>query len=150
MRRRRYGTFQLLSLARSFPATWIRPSDGRSSLRISRRKVDLPEPDGPTRKTNSPFSTSRVTFSRAGRLWFGYAFVTLSKWITGLSRAPAEYGRCGRGKPAGRSYLAFPAVRPVWPQDSLGGKLVADVQHWLRACLGGLGATTREPGRILK
>src|SRR5215467_12852303 len=87
MRRRRYGTFQLVSLARSFPATWMRPSDGRSSLRISRRKVDLPEPDGPTRKTNSPFSTSRVTFSRAGRLWLGYVFVTLSKWITSPSHA---------------------------------------------------------------
>src|SRR5215471_11607074 len=90
MRRRRYGTFQLVSLARSFPATWIRPSVGRSSRRISRRKVDLPEPDGPTRKTNSPFSTSRLTFSRAGRLWLVYVLVTLSKWITGPSHALDE------------------------------------------------------------
>src|SRR5215468_10604215 len=90
MRRRRWGTFQLFSLARSFPATWIRPSDGRSSRRISRRKVDLPEPDGPTRKTNSPFSTSRLTFSSAGRLWLVYVLVTLSKWITGPSHALDE------------------------------------------------------------
>src|SRR5499427_1887992 len=115
MRRRRYGTFQLVSLARSFPATWIRPSVGRSSRRISRRKVDLPEPDGPTRKTNSPFSTSRVTFSSAGRLWLGYVFVTLSKWITGPSHVlGGKEDSRGPGKPAGRRYLAFPGSCPVW------------------------------------
>src|SRR5215467_6423183 len=129
MRRRRYGTFQLVSLARSFPATWIRPSVGRSSRRISRRKVDLPEPDGPTRKTNSPFSTSRLTFSRAGRLWLVYVLVTLSKWITGPSHAldeirtvrPRELGtRCYR--PTGWSLRWSPA----WPDDSLGGKIGSD------------------------
>src|SRR5262245_31735278 len=93
----------------------MRPSDGRSSRRISRRNVDLPEPDGPTRKTNSPFSTSRVTFSRAGRLWLGYAFVTLSKWITGPSHV------LGRNKdvagpenqPAAATWPSL-AARPVW------------------------------------
>src|SRR5580693_2265704 len=90
MRRRRCGTFQLVRRARSLPATWIRPSVGRSSFSTSRRKVDLPDPDGPTRKTNSPFSTSRVTFSSAGRLWLGYVLVTLSKWITGPSHAVDE------------------------------------------------------------
>ena len=29
-------------------------------------KVDLPEPEGPMRKTNSPFSTSTLTLSSAG------------------------------------------------------------------------------------
>src|SRR5215468_1310271 len=111
MRRRRWGTFQLFSLARSFPATWIRPSVGRSSRRISRRKVDLPEPDGPTRKTNSPFSTSRLTFSRAGRLWLGYVLVTLSKWITGPSHAIDEYGPYGRGDRGAPPLPAFPAGR---------------------------------------
>src|SRR5207344_3635912 len=109
MRRLRYGTFQLVSRARSRPATWIRPSVGRSSLSTSRRNVDFPEPDGPTRKTNSPFSTSRLTFSSAGRLWLVYVLVTLSKWITGPSHALDENtDSCGRGtrEPAA---TAFPA-----------------------------------------
>src|SRR5215469_12300923 len=112
----------------------MRPSDGRSARRIRRRKVDLPEPDGPTRKTNSPFSTSRLTFSRAGRLWLAYVLVTLSKWITGPSHVLGEYGRMRpreRGRPP---LLAIPAdlrgAAPVWPDDSLGVKLGSDVQHW--------------------
>jgi len=50
----------------SRPATWIAPVVGRSSLRVSRRKVDFPEPDAPTRKTNSPLATSRLMLSSAG------------------------------------------------------------------------------------
>src|SRR5215472_2201347 len=103
IRRRSSGTRQLVSRARSLPATWILPSVGRSSRRINRRNVDLPEPDGPTRKTNSPFSTSRLTFSRAGRLWLAYVLVTLSKWITGPSHVLGEIGThaaTGAGAPA--------------------------------------------------
>src|ERR1700722_5064685 len=120
MRRRRWGTFQFVSRARSLPATWIRPEVGRSSFRTSRRKVDLPEPDGPTRKTNSPFSTSRFTFSRAGRPWFTYVLVTLSKWITGPSPVADEMlnGLAGWRNRA-----------PVWSRASLGGKLAWKVQH---------------------
>src|SRR6266567_2523505 len=117
--RRRCGTFQLVSRARSLPATWIRPSVGRSSLSTRRKKVDLPDPDGPTRKTNSPFSTSISTFSRAGRLWFGYALVTFSKWITGLSHALDEM----------RTACWDANRAPVWPGASLGGKLAWNVQH---------------------
>ena len=43
----------------SLPATKMRPLVGRSSLLSRRMKVDLPDPDGPTRKTNSPFWMSR-------------------------------------------------------------------------------------------
>src|SRR5262245_434338 len=78
---------------------------------MSRRKVDLPEPDGPTRKTNSPFSTSRLTFSSAGRLWLVYVLVTLSKWITGPSHALDEIrtpAAAGHGNPP---LPAFPAGR---------------------------------------
>ena len=60
MLRRRYGTFHDDSVAMSLPATKIRPCSGDSSLFTRRRNVDLPEPDAPTRKTNSPFSTSTV------------------------------------------------------------------------------------------
>ena len=69
--RRSAGTFQFVRRARSLPATRILPSLGRSSRRISRRNEDLPEPDGPTRKTNSPLLTVRSTFSSAARFWFG-------------------------------------------------------------------------------
>src|SRR5215469_18214668 len=113
IRRRSSGTRQLVSRARSLPATWILPSVGRSSLRINRKNVDLPEPDGPTRKMNSPFSTSMLTFSSAGRLWLGYSLVTLSKWITDSSHA---IGRMGG---EGGSHLD-------WPRDSLGGKLASN------------------------
>ena len=37
----------------------------------------MPEPDAPTRKTNSPFSTSTLTSSRAGRLGPPYGLETL-------------------------------------------------------------------------
>ena len=51
---------------RSFPSTSICPRVGTSSRITSRRNVDLPEPEGPIRKANSPLSTSMVTSSRAG------------------------------------------------------------------------------------
>ncbi|OLT54345.1 hypothetical protein BJF88_09385 [Cellulosimicrobium sp. CUA-896] len=64
--RRRCGTFQLDSEPRSRPATNTLPRVGRSSRRMRCRQVDLPEPEAPTRKTNSPRRTSRDTSSTAG------------------------------------------------------------------------------------
>src|SRR3954453_14107610 len=58
MLRRRYGTFQWLSLPMSLPATQMVPPSGSSSLVNRRRKVDFPEPEGPTRNTNSPLAMS--------------------------------------------------------------------------------------------
>ena len=49
----------------SLPATKMRPSRGLSSRLSRRRKVDFPEPDGPTRKTNSPFWISTDASRRA-------------------------------------------------------------------------------------
>ena len=66
MLRRSWGTFQWLSCEMSRPATTIRPLVACSSRSRSLRKVDFPEPDGPTRKTNSPFWTSAVTSSERG------------------------------------------------------------------------------------
>ena len=57
---------------------WISRS---SSLTI----VDLPEPDGPMKKTNSPLSIETDTSSSDGRWAFGYVFVTCSSAITGRS-----------------------------------------------------------------
>ena len=47
--------------------TWMIPAVGRSSRKIKRKKVDLPEPESPTRKTNSPLTISNETVSSAGR-----------------------------------------------------------------------------------
>ena len=44
----------------SLPATKSRPLSAVSSRLISRSIVDLPDPEGPTRKTNSPFSMVAV------------------------------------------------------------------------------------------
>ncbi len=65
MLRRRKGTFQGLSWAMSFPATQIRPPSGSSSLLSRRMNVDFPEPDGPTRNTNSPLWMSADAWRRA-------------------------------------------------------------------------------------
>jgi len=52
--RRRCGTLERDSLATSCPSTMTRPVDGSSSLMRSRFSVDLPAPEEPTAKTNSP------------------------------------------------------------------------------------------------
>src|SRR3954454_11371315 len=82
MRRRSFGTFQPAMRSTSRPSMKTRPKVGRFSRRTSRRKVDLPEPEAPTRNTNSPFSTSTDTSSRAARCCPGYVMVTFSKLIT--------------------------------------------------------------------
>ena len=64
--RRKYGTLRLEIDPRSCPSTWILPFEGFSSLRISRRKLDLPDPDAPTRNTNSPRRISTSTSFSAG------------------------------------------------------------------------------------
>ena len=43
----------------SMSSIMIRPDDTFSSPAIMRRRVDLPQPDGPTRTQNSPSSTCR-------------------------------------------------------------------------------------------
>ncbi|SCM75769.1 hypothetical protein KL86PLE_30216 [uncultured Pleomorphomonas sp.] len=45
----------------SAPSMAMRPEVVSSRPAISRSKVDLPQPDGPTKTTNSPLSTSRST-----------------------------------------------------------------------------------------
>ena len=54
--RRRYGTARLRSFSTAKPLTSALPEVGRSSAVRILMMVDLPEPDGPTRKTNSPSS----------------------------------------------------------------------------------------------
>ena len=50
---------------RSSPSTRISPSLGRSMAAMRWSSVDLPEPDGPMRATNSPFRISRLTWCSA-------------------------------------------------------------------------------------
>ena len=83
--RRNSGTLRWLSSPKSTPSTSIVPSVGSSSLSINRINVDLPEPDEPTKKTNSPSSIFRSISERAGSGVFGYCFETWSKRITAHS-----------------------------------------------------------------
>src|SRR5690606_38499366 len=78
-----------------------------SSLRISRRNDDFPEPDAPTRKTNSPLRISRVTLLSAGRVLPAYDFDTASNLIIAAHRT------CGSAQlpAATRTCVAFPASR---------------------------------------
>ena len=62
----------------SLPLTTTRPLLGVTSCSSSLMIVDLPEPDGPMKKTNSPFSIETDTSSSDGRDAFGYVFVTCS------------------------------------------------------------------------
>ncbi len=68
MERRKAGTFHDDSRATSLPSTSTVPDVGVSSRSSSRRNVDLPDPDGPTRNTNSPLSISSETSLSAGRV----------------------------------------------------------------------------------
>lgn len=67
--RRSPGTFQLCRRLRSLPATKMRPLVARYSRSTSLMKVDLPEPELPTRKTNSPLSMVTFTSDSAARRW---------------------------------------------------------------------------------
>src|ERR1035438_1840173 len=81
--RRKYGTFQGASVPTSLPATQISPSSVRSSFVTNRKKVVLPEPDGPTMNTNSPRGMSTVTSRRAATEPL-YVLVTWLKRIMSL------------------------------------------------------------------
>ena len=67
--RRRSGTLEPLRRPRSRPPTMILPPVGSTSFSRSRMSVDLPDPDAPTTKTNSPFSITKETPSSAVT-WF--------------------------------------------------------------------------------
>ena len=66
MLRRRIGTFERFSLGSERPPTIRLPELTSSSFSSSLMKVDLPEPDGPTRNTNSPLSICSETSSSPG------------------------------------------------------------------------------------
>ena len=123
--RRSAGTFQLESRARSLPSD-VDLAAGSAAPRAStsRRKVDLPEPDAPTRKTNSPFSTSSgdVLERGAGLVRVELGDVVESDHADGLPRAGAGSGtRAGHAGPAsvrrprGRAAVRRPQARACAP-----------------------------------
>ena len=79
--RRSMGTRRSGRVRSSRPATSTVPEVARSSRMARRSMVDLPEPELPTMKTNSPRSTSSDTSDRAGRVALGWVFVTASNRI---------------------------------------------------------------------
>jgi hypothetical protein len=62
---RNRGTALGLMVLMLYPLTMTLPSLGRISLVKSLMMVDLPDPEGPTKKTNSPSSMRSVTPLRA-------------------------------------------------------------------------------------
>ncbi len=63
--RRKAGTRHGRMPVSRLPATMISPVSGSTSLSISLMNVLLPDPEAPTRNTNSPLPISRETSSRA-------------------------------------------------------------------------------------
>src|SRR3546814_14387342 len=94
MLRRRYGTFHDDSSRMSLPATKMRPCSGRSSRLTRRRKVDLPDPDAPTRNTNSPLAISTYALRRAGTSPL-YVLVPFSSLIMVRREAIGKLGSGG-------------------------------------------------------
>src|ERR1700730_13744378 len=80
----------------SLPATQMLPSSGRSSLVVKRMNVDFPDPDGPTRNTNSPFWMSMQTSRRATVVPL-YDLVTWSNRIMRYRCAPRP---CAQQEPS--------------------------------------------------
>ncbi len=76
--RRKWGIFQDRIEVTSLAFTMTLPRVGDTSCSRSLMIVDLPEPEGPMKKTNSPFSIPTLTSSNDGRDAFGYVFVTFS------------------------------------------------------------------------
>src|ERR671913_91326 len=122
MERRRAGTFQEASRFSSLPATQMRPPVGRSSLVSRRRKVDFPEPDWPTTKTNSPLPISTDTSSRAITS-FPYDLLTWSSLITGRVWPFARRGCTGEELGASPVAVGLDNARPyqtcLWKSGTL-------------------------------
>src|SRR3954469_23229824 len=91
---RRLGTCRPASLLTWNFDTRMSPWVGDSSASSSRMNVDLPEPDGPMRKTNSPLSILTDTLSSAGRADDLYCLDTWSRVIIGyLRRGSTGFGK---------------------------------------------------------
>ena len=81
---------------------------GTSSRSSSRRNVDLPDPDGPMRKTNSPLSIDAETRSSAGRVEVLYVLVTRSRRITAAEATRPALSNRDPTRPLGDRRLPLP------------------------------------------
>src|SRR3954471_9090721 len=75
------------------------PALGRSRPAAMRSSVDLPQPEGPTRQTNSPGSTVRSSGPRAATERGGRPKVRVRAVAWSLGRGGSGVG-CGGGSPA--------------------------------------------------
>ena len=90
---RSFGTCRPGSLLTWNFDTCMSPLVGDSSASSSRMNVDLPEPDGPMRKTNSPLSILSETLSSAGRAEVLYSLLTWSSVIITARQCSGEAQR---------------------------------------------------------
>ena len=104
------------------------------------RRVDLPEPDWPTMKTNSPRSTSRDTPSTAGRVVRGYFFVTVSNKI--IERVPSALGGNPHGPLGGCRGCERPWERKPGTRETGVTGVTGRGGHV--PCCAGLGGTGRD------
>src|SRR5260370_21690638 len=73
------------------------PWVGVSAASSSRMNVDLPEPDGPIRKTNSPLSILTEMLSSAGRADDLYSLDTRSRVIITARQCSGGFSQPGAG-----------------------------------------------------
>src|SRR6185503_17553266 len=84
---------------------WMLPAVGSSSPAISRSSVDLPQPEGPTKTTNSPSSMSRLIF---GMMTVAPKdLLTSRSWMVPTSGVSLLHG--AEGQAADELLLAEPA-----------------------------------------
>src|SRR5260370_75322 len=95
----------------------MRPSWGSSSLVSNRKKVDFPDPDGPTRKTNSPFWMSTDTSRTATVQPLQHLATFSSRELAGLVLARHDdasgQGRDAHGRVGDVDVLATRSRRAV-------------------------------------
>src|SRR5690606_16235424 len=99
----------------STPAIATRPLVARSTPAITRRTVDFPDPDGPSRQTISPFRTANDTRSTA---------VTAPKRTVSSSTASITVSECKQESlsfPIKCSPYAWRNARPPWQFLGPGG-----------------------------
>src|SRR5436190_9909836 len=118
MLRRSVGTFDRFSFGSDLPPTIRLPEVGSISFKRSLMKVDLPEPDGPTRKTNSPLSICTETSSRP-TIDGSYIFVMPSKMIIASAAGGGSVRLRGRRDGAAASMVGVgTATAACWSSVS--------------------------------
>ena len=114
MLRRSCGTRERRSFCSERPPTITLPAVGSISLSSSLMNVDLPEPEGPTRKTNSPLSIVSETSSRP----------KMPGWYTLRDLVEQDHRRAGAGGLLG----APPALRSASSSAASCGQALAAAQ----------------------